>query len=114
ESRGGGAAGTGRGTARSRRWLPRIARQSAEPDVAHGKLAHGELGQQHGAGLLQPVDHGGIVVEDLILVRLRAIGRTESARGEQVFRAPWHTVQRPSPLAGSDLSIRALRLLERA
>ena len=44
--------------------VPWIARLPAKPLVAHGQRAQRELGHQHGAGLVEPLDHGRVLVDD--------------------------------------------------
>jgi hypothetical protein len=65
------------------------------------------------AGIAQPLDHGHIDINHLVLVRRGAPGRLDAPGREQIFRAPWNAVQRSAILARCDLGIGIRRLLDR-
>ena len=105
--------GPGRRSARALFRVPRVPRLPAEPAVPLRERAHRELGDEHGAGLPQPLDDGGVVVDDLLLKRRRAEGRRDALGGEQVLGAPGNAVQRTAVPARLDLAVGRRRLLER-
>ena len=93
--------------------VPRIVGLAAEPVVALRQRAHRELRDEDRAGVAQPLDDGGVVVEDLILKRAGAPRRRDALGREQVLRAPGDAVKRPSVSAGADLAIGLRRLRQR-
>jgi hypothetical protein len=85
----------------------------ARPDITPGQLAHSQLGHQHRAGILQAPHHRRVRVDHLILERRGAPGGANSTRCQQIFRAPWDTVQRPTVAPGRQLLIGAACLQQR-
>ena len=79
---------------------------------AAGQLDHRQLGDQHRPRLAQLAHDGGVVVEDLLAVRLRAPGGRDAARGEQVLGAVGDAVQRAARLARGNLLVGEVGLLE--
>ena len=58
--------GPGRRSARPFLRVPRIVGAAAEPAIALRQRAERELGDEHRAGVAQPLDDRGVVVEDLL------------------------------------------------
>ena len=104
-ARGDGAGRACRRSARSLRGIPRIARAPAEPLVAHGQRAERELGDEHGAGRIEPLDHGCVFIEGLMLESARAPRGRIAFDGEQIFRAPGNAVQRAAIFARGDFFV---------
>ena len=91
-----------RGAAGHARRVPGIAHR---PEVAglvgraHRELVHVGLAEHHGAGLAQPLDHGGVVGRDEVRQHARAAGGPLAAGTEDVLVRDRHAGQRPA-LAG--------------
>ena len=91
---------------------PRVVGLAAEPDVVEGKGAQAQLRDEHGPGLVEPLDHGGV------------LGGTRSRNGsapqvvadaggvEEVLGAPRDAMERTAVAAGRDLGVGLLRLGE--
>ena len=102
-SRGRGRTGTG--AARAFLGNPGILGLSAEPHVVERQRAEAELGDHHRAGLVQAMDHGGILVGHAVAERLGAPGGAHAGGVQQVLAAPGHAVQRSAVLAGGNLAV---------
>ena len=113
ESRGRRRAGTGARARRAFLEQPRIHRLTAEPDVVERERAEAELRDQHCAGLVESRDDGGVGRRNAIAVELRAVGRRNAGRVEEILPAPRDAVQRAAILSRRDLGVGLLRLRER-
>ena len=107
---GSGGSGTGAGAGRAFFQQPRVHGLAAEPDVVERQRAHAQFGDEHGAGLMQAVDHGGVLGRHAIAVWLGAVGGRDAGGIDQIFGAPRDAVQRTAILAGSDLQVRLFGL----
>ena len=96
---GGGGGGSGGGAAGALFGIPGIAGASAEPDVAHGEGAEGELGDEHGAGRVEALDDGGVFIDGLMLEAAGSPGGGVALDGEQIFGAPGESVKRAAVFA---------------
>src|SRR6185312_10654890 len=111
---GGGRGGPGGGSAGALAGLPGIARLAAEPYIVLGEGAEAELGDQHRPGGVEAFDHGGVVIEALVLIGLRAPGGGISLGGEQVLGAPGDAVQRAAVAAAGNVLVGLARLRQGA
>ena len=59
--------GTGRRAAGALARLPGVAGLAAVPDVTHRQRTQGQLGDEHGPGLLEPEGDGGLLLKHLVL-----------------------------------------------
>ena len=71
-----------------------IAGAAAKPEIALSEGAHGELGDEHGAGRVESLDDDRVGVEGLVLEAGGAPGCRVAFNGEQVLCAPDETVER--------------------
>ena len=108
-----GSAGAGARTGRTFFEIPGIHRLTAKPDVVERERAHAELGDQHRAGLVETLDHRGILLGDAVAERLSAVSRGNARGVEEIFCAPGNAVQRAAIVAGGDFRVGAAGLLER-
>src|SRR5262249_40905384 len=107
-----GGAGAGAGAGSTFFQKPRIHGLAAEPYVVEGKGAQAQFGHQHGAGLVQAAHDGRIGGRNAAAEGLGAVGGGNALSVEQVFAAPGDSVQRAAILAGGDLAVGPLRLLQ--
>ena len=80
---------------------------------AAGKFDHRRFADQDGAHVIQVIDHGGVVVEDLIGERFRAPGCGDILDGEQVFGGVRNAVKRAAIVAAMDFFFGGLGLFHR-
>ncbi len=73
--------------------IPGIAGAAAEPFVAHGESAEGELGDEDGSGGVEPLDDGGVLIEGLLFKAAGAPGGGIAFDGEEVLGAPGDAVE---------------------
>ena len=85
--------------------VPRVLGLAAEPAIALGELAGGELGEEDGAGVAEHFNDAGVFVDHLVLVGGGAPGGLVAFDRDDVFGAPRNAVQRPFVAAGRDLAI---------
>src|SRR3989442_342940 len=78
------------------------------------ELHHGELRHEHRPGVPQPRDDGGVRIEHLIAVGLRAPGRLVALRRQEILHAVGNPVQRAAPPPPTDLAVRLRRFDEGA
>ena len=117
-----GAAAAGGAAAASLLGVPGIAGAGAglvcafgiAPEIALRERAHGELGDEHGAGGIETLDDFGVFVEGLILEAGRAPGGGIAFDGEKVFGSPGDAVKRAAVVAGGEFAIGGGGLCERA
>ena len=93
--------------------VPWIARAAGKPHVAVRQLTGRQLGDQYGARVTKPFHDGGVGGWHLVLVRLRAPGRPDPFRGEEIFDAVGNAVERPLITSCADLAVGLLRLRTR-
>ena len=105
KSGGGGRAGTGARTGGALLEQPRIHGLAAEPDVVERQRAEAELGDEHGARVVEALDDGGILIGDAVAERLGAVGGGDAGGVEKVFRAPGNSVQRAAIFSGGDFLV---------
>ena len=91
---------------------PRVHGLPAEPDVVEGERAEAELGDQHGAGVVQALHDGGVFVGNAVAEGLGAVGGGDAGGVEQVLAAPGNAVQRAAIFSGGDFLVGLLRLCE--
>ena len=72
--------------------IPWIARDAAEPMIAHSQCAEGKLGDQDGAGFVEALHHGGVFVDDLLFETPGTPGSWITFHCEQIFGAPGQAV----------------------
>jgi hypothetical protein len=113
QSGGGGGARAGAGAGRAFFQQPRVHGLAAEPDVVERQRAHAQLGDQHGARLVQALDHGGVLRGHAIAVRLGAVGGRDAGGIDQILGAPRDAVQRAAILSGGDLHVGLFGLRQR-
>ena len=82
--------------------------------IAHSarELDHRGFSEHHRAHAAQMIDHGRVVIEYLVRIRLGAPCRRKSFDCEQVFCGERNPVQRASVVAALDFLFRCLRLFE--
>ena len=113
QSGGGGCARARTGTARTLGvGDPRVHGLSAEPDVIEGECAQAELGNQHGAGIVQALHDDGVFLRNAVAEGLGAVGGGDAGGVEQVLAAPGDAVQWAAVMSGGDLGVGLLRLFE--
>jgi hypothetical protein len=84
-----------------------------KPDISLRELAEGELGDQDGAGRVEPLHHGRGGIEHLVPEEGRSPGGGIARYRQQVLGTPRNAVQRPAILARLDLGVGRRGLAER-
>ena len=112
QARGGGCARSGARAGRAFFEQPRIHGLAAEPNIVERQRAEAELGDEHGARVVQALHHGGVLIRDAVAEWLGAPGGRNAGGVEQVFAAPRDAVQRAAIFAGGDFGVGLLGLLQ--
>src|SRR5262249_48314349 len=112
QSRGGRSARSGTGARSAFVEIPRIHCLTAEPNVVQCQSTETELRDQYSASIVQLLHDGCIAFWDAIAERLGSIRGADPCCVEQILSSPRNAVQRPAILAGGDLFVRLLSLLE--
>src|SRR6185437_3820606 len=84
-----------------------------EPDVVERERAHAQLCHQHRACLIQPRHHRRVRSRDAVSKRLRAVGRGDAGRIEQVLHAKRNAVQRSAIMPCGDFGVGLFGLRKR-
>src|SRR5690349_10073232 len=81
---------------------------------AAGQLDHIELSEKDGAGIAQPRDDGGVVLEDLVRKESGSPSRRDAPRREEIFHRVGYSMERPEVGSMLNFKIDPLGFLSRS
>ena len=78
----------------------------------HRELGQMQLAEEHGAGSIEALDHGGIRSGSPIAQELAGTGSRDAFCPAEILDGDGYTMQRPAPLTGGDFLVGSLGLVQ--